>query len=62
MRPDELGSAVRRARVVAALLTLPDRPAAARIRRAVAALRRRPDTVVAVLLGAGVLAMILHWR
>ena len=60
MRPDE--RADRRARIVAALLALPAGPAAQRIRAGLAALRRRPDAIVAVLLGAGVLAMILHWR
>lgn len=62
MRPDDLLPAARRARIVAALRALPGRPEAARVRRALAALRRRPDAVVAVLLGAGVVAMILHWR
>jgi hypothetical protein len=47
---------------VAALRALPERPAAVRAREAIAALRRRPDAVLAVLLGVGVLAMVLHWR
>lgn len=62
MRRDDLAAAVRRARIVAALRALPDRPAAVRLREALAALGRRPDTVVAVILGLGVLAMVLHWR
>lgn len=62
MRRDDLGIAARRARIVAALRGLPARPAAARVREALAALRRRPDAVMAVLLGVGVLAMVLHWR
>jgi len=60
MRLDE--RADRRAQFVAALLALPEGPAAQRIRAGLAALRRRQDAVIAVLLGAGVLAMILHWR
>lgn len=62
MRPDGLPAASRRARIVAALRVLPDRPAAARALRALAALRRRPDAVMAILLGVGVIASILHWR
>jgi hypothetical protein len=62
MRREDLLAALRRARIVAALRALPGRPAAARALEALAALRRRPDAVVAVLLGMGVLAMILHWR
>jgi hypothetical protein len=62
MRRDELVAALRHLAIVAALRTLPDRPAAARVRSALAALRQRPDTVIAVLLGMGVLAMVLHWR
>ena len=57
---DELSA--RRDHILAALRALPDRPAVARAGRTWAALRRRPDTVVAVLLGVGVLAMVLHWR
>lgn len=62
MRPDALVSAVRRARIVAALRALPDRPAAARVVRALAALRRRPDAVMAAVLVAGVIVSILHFR
>jgi hypothetical protein len=62
MRREELLAALRRARIVAALRALPERPAAVRAREAIAALRRRPDAVLAVLLGVGVLAMVLHWR
>jgi hypothetical protein len=60
MRPDD--RAGRRARILAALEGLPDGPAARRVRAVLAGLRRRPDTVIALLLGVGVLAMILHWR
>jgi hypothetical protein len=62
MRPDELLAALRRARIVAALRSLPDHPAATRTRHLLAALARRPDAVTAVLLGMGVLAMIIHWK
>jgi hypothetical protein len=51
------------ARIVAALRALPDREGLrARLRLAAAALARRPDTLLAVAVGVGVLAMILHWR
>lgn len=62
MHRDALLAAVRRARIVAALRALPDRPAAARVRGALARLRRRPDAVLGVLLAMGVLAIVLHWR
>lgn len=77
MRRDELVAALRRAKIVAALRALvpgpplprgagPGRgleagPARERARAALAALRRRPDALVALALGAGVLAMVLHW-
>ncbi len=59
MRRDAIMAALRRAKIVAALRAL---GASERTRGAWSALRRRPDPVVALLLGAGVLAMILHWR
>lgn len=63
MRPeDDLVPERVRARVAAALGAAAAHPLAARARAAVAVLRRRPDAVMAVVLFAGVLAMVLHWR
>jgi hypothetical protein len=62
MRRDELLARLRRARIVAALRALPESGVGGRVRRVLAALRARPDRIVALVLGAGVLAMILHWR
>ncbi len=55
-------AAERRARIVASLRALPGGGLRAQAARALAAVRRRPDALLGVLLGAGVLAMILHWR
>ena len=60
MSREDLGD--RRARILATLRALPEKPAAARLRAALAVLRRRPDAVMAILLAVGVLAMIIHWR
>jgi hypothetical protein len=57
LRPEEL-----RRKVVAALGALATPTARARALRAWGEIRRRPDAVLALVLGAGVLAMVLHWR
>ena len=61
MRRDELVAALRRAKIAAVLRGLEASGARDRARRVWSALRRRPDAIVALVLGAGVLAMILHW-
>jgi hypothetical protein len=59
---DALAARLRRAKIVAALRSLEAREAGSRARRALEALRRRPDAIVALVLGASVVAMIWHWR
>jgi hypothetical protein len=48
-------------RIAAALRALAGPGARARAARAWGEVRRRPDAVLAVLLGAGVLVMVIHW-
>jgi hypothetical protein len=50
-----------RERLAAARRALSSPGVAGRALRAWAEIRRRPDAIVAFVLGAGVLAMVLHW-
>jgi hypothetical protein len=51
-----------RGRIAAALRALASPAARDRAARLWGELRSRPDAILAVVLGAGVLAMVLHWR